>query len=188
MIRKLLGYTFALCLAASMACAGTVVTGTTTTTLPICTSGQFLTSTDGATFTCATPAAGTTVTVSAGPGIVVSGGPAYTVGVSYPIATKTASYAVVATDGAKTLVYNSATAGTFTFPAATTAGFGNGWAACVLNRGAGALTLATATSIFYGGPVVLNKDQSECVQADDGGNWALVTGVSPVTINPNQFQ
>lgn len=174
---------------ASVACAQTTLAvNPTTLALPVCPAGQFLTS-NGTTLTCAAPpAAGSTVTVAAGTGVAVAGGPAYTISVAYPVATKTTSYAVVATDGAKTLVYNSTTPGTFSFPASSAASFGNGWGLCVINRGTGALTLTTTTSVFYGGPSTLNRDQSECVQADDGGNWALFTGVAAVVSNPNVFQ
>lgn len=157
--------------------------------MPTCLAGQFVTS-NGSTLTCATPVASvSTVTVAGGPGISVTGGPAYVVSASFPAVTKVASYALVAADNSHTFVYNSATPGTFSFPVSGAAGFGNGWGVCVVNRGAGALTLLPAApSVFFGGPVVLNKGQSECAQADDTGNWLLVAGVSSVVANPNTFQ
>lgn len=156
--------------------------------LPACAAGQALTS-NGATLSCTTPSVASSVTVSGGPGISVTGGPAYVVSASFPAVTKVASYALVAADNSHTFVYNSATPGTFSFPVSGAAGFGNGWGVCVVNRGAGALTLLPAApSVFFGGPVVLNKGQSECAQADDTGNWLLVAGVSSVVANPNTFQ
>ena len=132
---------------------------------------------------------GSSITVTGGPGVAVSGCPACIITTTYPAVTKTAGYAFASTDTTHLFVYNSTAAGTFTLPAVTTTGFGNGWGICVAVRGTGALTLATAApSVFWGGPTTLGHDQSECIQGDDTGNWALFTGVSPVAINPNAFQ
>lgn len=159
---------------------------------PTCNPPNYLGSNGTAWLCTALPAASAPVTITNGPGISVVGGPAYTVSLGWKVFTKTASYPLVAADVSETLIYNNATTpGTFTFLQAGGATTSNGTTICVQNRNLGALSLALATgatSIFYGGPITLNKDQSECVTADDGGNWEILTGVSPVIPNPNAFQ
>ena len=179
---KFLGALFATLLFAFAAQAQLVITPQPPLNCP------YLGTTAAGAWVCSPAPAGGGGIVTAGPGITVTGCPSCVVSASFPAFTKTASYTIAAADAAKTFIYNSASPGVFTLPATTTAGFGNGWAACFINRGTGALTFVTvAPSTFYGGPTTLNHSQSTCIEVDDTGSWAIFTGVSPVVANPNPF-
>jgi hypothetical protein len=165
------------------ALAQQVVTGTTQTAIPTCAVLGF----NGTAFVCGTSGGGG-VTVAGGQGIQVTGCPACVVAAFTPAITKTGSYTLATGDGTKVFVYNSALPGVFTFPVSGAVGFANGWGVCVIVRGTGSVSFATtAPSVFYGGPTTLGHSQSECLQADDTGNWLIFAGVSSAVANPNPF-
>jgi len=155
-----------------------------TLTFPPCPSPGSYSSVDGKTFVCNPAGTGSSQALTAGPGIYIS--PTGAISTSFPVKTLLAARPIAPSDGTTTLVYNSATPGTFPFPASGSAGFSNGWATCFYVRGLGSLTM-TSASAFYGGSVTMAPGESQCVQADDTGSW-LISGGARVVVNPNPFQ
>lgn len=162
----------ALILLAGPASAQTATTtASTQMTFPACPAPNYYSSADGKTFTC-TPFAGAAAATAytAGPGICIS--PANVLTTCFPVTTLAAARAVTAADGAHTLSYMGAAAGSFALPDTTVA---NGWAVCFYVHGTGSITLTSAKAI-YGGPTTLAVG-GECVQMDDGGNWLVPDGI-----------
>lgn len=95
---------------------------------------------------------------------------------AFPATYKTTSYTIATGDLSSYVVYNSASAGTFTLPQAGTTGFGAGVTVCMGNEGTGALTIATTTSSLLMLPTnPLTQNLWACA-ISDGTNWAFQEG------------
>lgn len=94
----------------------------------------------------------------------------------FPVTYETSSHTIVAGDLSSYLVYNSASAGTFTLPQAGTTGFGNGASVCMGNASTGALTIATTGSSLIMLPTNPLTENLWACAVSDGTNWAFQEG------------
>ncbi len=155
------------------------------------TSGQVLTATSGTAATWQTPTTGSGTVNSgtsgqlayyAATGTAVSGA---TLGNGLTISSGTLSttqvlnaqtgttYTVATTDANKFLTFNNASAVAVTLPAATTTGFGAGFAFTVQNTGAGLVTITPTTSTINGAATLTIPTNTGCGIVSDGTNYQV---------------
>lgn len=115
---------------------------------------------------------GTTVTgATIGAGLALNSG---TLAATGAINAQTGTtYTLLATDAAKLVTSSNASAVAWSLPAATTTGFGAGWAIDAQNKGAGALTITPTTSTINGSGTLVIAQNLGCSLTSDGTNYQV---------------
>jgi hypothetical protein len=86
------------------------------------------------------------------------------------------TYTLVLTDAGKTLTLNNASAVTVTVPANASVAYENGTTICIVNKGAGAVTLTAAAGVTINSNATVSQNRAAWLCKLDTNTWVLIPG------------